>query len=83
MPMYEFGSTSWISTITLDTFLIAQKPHWNTNYLESTNYEDIYLENQLKNKRLPNPVVCQEALTKCYADEKIRRSKYKSYHLSS
>ena len=69
MPINVFGnSNSSNSDNKIDTSLFVQKPSLRHNYIESIIEENIDLKNQIRIKKLPDPISIREPAAKHYVD---------------
>ena len=73
MPLNEFGNSSHINIYNkIDTSLFVQKPYLRTNPKESNIEKEIDLKNQIRTKKLPDPISIGEAVWKNYVDDKFK-----------
>ena len=68
MPINVFGNSSHDSSNKINTSLNVQKPHLRTNYIESSNEEDLDLKNQYRFKSLLDPTSIREPFSKNFVD---------------
>ena len=68
MPINVFGNSSNKSDNKIDTSLFVQKHYLRTSYIEANIEEDMDLNNQFRNKNLPNPISIREATSKNYVN---------------
>ena len=71
MPINLFGSSSNNSENRIDTSLFVQKPYLRTSYIEANIEEDIDIKNQIRIKKLPDPISIREAASKKYVNKKF------------
>ena len=68
MPFNVTLNSSHVIIKKIDTSLFVQKPDSRTNYIESNIEEDIYLKNQYRIKKLPDPISISEPAPKSYVN---------------
>ena len=73
MPINVFGNSSSPrdNSNKIDTSLFVQKPYPKLIYIERNIEEDIKLKNQLRIKKLPDPITSREAASKIYVVIKL------------
>ena len=70
MAINVFGSTTGKTENKIDTSLFVQKPYL-TNSIQTNIEDDIYLKNQFRIEKIPDPISIREAASKSNVDKKF------------